>query len=247
MCSTRPLRRSAAAGLRRGRQGLQNHSPDNQRFELRSDRWIPPHHQQIALCVNITQALPITKRVARNGKVSYTFQIDAGTKPDGSRDRRRYTYATLAEARREYARITTEASAGTLVRRDKVTVGAFLTEWLDSRRVRPNTLDGYRAALKPVIDHLGTVPLQHLDTAHLDELVTLRLTSEPIDAGLVAVNPDGSPIRPETYSEAFRRHCAAAGVPVIRLHDTRHTAATRMLDCGTTVLRQRSGWATIRR
>ncbi|MGO8771626.1 hypothetical protein [Mycobacterium sp.] len=41
------------------------------------------------------RALPITKRVARNGKVSYTFQIDAGAKPDGSRDRRRYTYPTL--------------------------------------------------------------------------------------------------------------------------------------------------------
>jgi hypothetical protein len=35
------------------------------------------------------RALPITKHVARNGKISYTFQIDAGTKPDGSRDRRR--------------------------------------------------------------------------------------------------------------------------------------------------------------
>jgi len=35
------------------------------------------------------RALPITKRVAHNGKVSYTFQIDAGTRPDGSRDRRR--------------------------------------------------------------------------------------------------------------------------------------------------------------
>ncbi len=126
------------------------------------------------------RTLPITKRIARNGKVSYTFQIDAGTKPDGSRDRRRYTYTTMAAARREYARITTETAAGTLVRRDKVTVGAFLTEWLDSRRVRPNTLDGYRAALKPVIDHQGAVPLQHLDTPHLDELVTLRLTGEPV-------------------------------------------------------------------
>lgn len=407
------------------------------------------------------RALPISKRIARNGKVSYTFQIEAGTKSDGSRDRRRYTYTTLAEARREYARIATEAAVGTLVRRDKVTLGAFLAEWLDSRRVRPNTLDGYRAALKPVIDHLGTVPLQHLDTPHLNELVTLRLTGEPvaqrakrgrrsaevlnylrahpegagysqlltkfgepgikaldrlvssgevlrpqrgryvaalpteperpkvpggvsnrtvcamltilssalttamkrglvarnvaqlvdrpaiehremstwtpqqverfrehvrgdrlyacwlltlagwrrsevlglawsavdfdagtvsvaqgrvvvrgagtatcapksersrrtlpmpadvmaalralsaqqkrervafgaawIDTGLIAVNVDGSPIRPETYSTAFRRHCTAAGVPVIRLHDTRHTAATRMLDSGTTV------------
>src|SRR6476620_11402965 len=33
------------------------------------------------------RALPLPKRTARSGKVSYTFQIDAGTKPDGSRDR----------------------------------------------------------------------------------------------------------------------------------------------------------------
>jgi hypothetical protein len=126
------------------------------------------------------RALPITKRIARNGRVSYTFQLDAGTRPDGSRDRRRYTYPTLVKAKREYARIMTEAAGGTLVRRDKVTLGVFLAEWLDSRRVRPNTLDGYRAALKPVIDHLGTVPLQHLDTPHLDELVILRLAGQPI-------------------------------------------------------------------
>jgi integrase len=407
------------------------------------------------------RALPITKRIARNGRVSYTFQLDAGTRPDGSRDRRRYTYPTLVKAKREYARIMTEAAGGTLVRRDKVTLGVFLAEWLDSRRVRPNTLDGYRAALKPVIDHLGTVPLQHLDTPHLDELVILRLAGQPIpqrakrgrrstevlaylrarpegagcsellttfgepgikaldrlvssgdvlrprraryvaalpteperpkvsggvsnrtvcamltvlsqalntamkrglvarnvaqlvdrpaidhremstwtpqqverfrehvrsdrlyacwlltlagwrrsevlglawsavnfdtgtvsvtqgrvvvrgagtatgapksersrrtlpmpadvmaalralnaqqkrerlalgltwiDTGLIAINEDGSPIRPESYSKSFRRHCTAAGVPAIRLHDTRHTAATRMLDSGTTV------------
>jgi integrase len=56
-----------------------------------------------------------------------------------------------------------------------------------------------------------------------------------IDTGLIAVNEDGSPVRPETYSKVFRRLCTAAAVPMIRLHDTRHTAATRMLDSGTTV------------
>ena len=56
-----------------------------------------------------------------------------------------------------------------------------------------------------------------------------------MDTGLIAINEDGSPIRPETYSKAFGAHCPAAGVPVIRLHDARHTAATRMLDSGTTV------------
>jgi hypothetical protein len=128
------------------------------------------------------RAEPITKYVAQSGKVSYWFQVNTGTRPDGSRDRRRYTYPTLAEARREFRRIFTEAVAGTLVKRDKVTVREFLTEWLDSRRVRHNTLDGYRAALKPLIEHLGTVPLQHLDTPHLDELVTLRLTGTPLPA-----------------------------------------------------------------
>lgn len=54
------------------------------------------------------------------------------------------------------------------------------------------------------------------------------------DSGLVAVNEDGSPIRPETYSADFARHAKAAGVPAIRLHDVRHTAATMLLDGGTT-------------
>ena len=54
------------------------------------------------------------------------------------------------------------------------------------------------------------------------------------DTGLVAINADGSPIRPETYSAEFTRRASAAGVPAIRLHDVRHTAATMLLDGGTT-------------
>lgn len=56
------------------------------------------------------------------------------------------------------------------------------------------------------------------------------------DTGLVAVNADGSPIRPETYSNTFAAHCVAAGVPVIRLHDVRPTAATIPLAEGVPVL-----------
>ena len=66
------------------------------------------------------------------------------------------------------------------------------------------------------------------------------------DAGLVAVNEDGSPIRPESYSAEFAQQAKAAGVPVIRLHDVRHTAAT-MLDGGTTVSAAPGGSATTRR
>ena len=124
---------------------------------------------------------PITRKVARSGKVSYTFQTDVGTRPDGSRDRQRFTYATLAEARREYRRITTEAAAGTFVKRHQVTVSDYLADWLDGRRdVRPNTLAGYRHSLKPVIDHLGATSLQHLRTADIDALVTVRLSGAAV-------------------------------------------------------------------
>ncbi|MFT4043452.1 MAG: tyrosine-type recombinase/integrase [Gordonia sp. (in: high G+C Gram-positive bacteria)] len=56
------------------------------------------------------------------------------------------------------------------------------------------------------------------------------------DTGYVAVQADGTPIRPETYSAEFGRLAKAAGVPVIRLHDARHTAASSMLRAGTPVL-----------
>jgi hypothetical protein len=46
---------------------------------------------------------------------------------------------------------------------------------------------------------------------------SLALGPTWIDTGLIAVNENGSPIRPETYSKAFRHRCSAAGVPVIRL------------------------------
>jgi len=68
------------------------------------------------------RAEPITQHIAKNGTVSYWFQADVGTKPDGSRDRRRFTYRTKAEARREYRRITTEVAAGTYTRRTAITV-----------------------------------------------------------------------------------------------------------------------------
>jgi len=44
----------------------------------------------------------------------------------------------------------------------------------------------------------------------------------------VAVNEWGIPNRPEWYSDQFRELSKAAGLPVIRLHDARHTCGTLM-------------------
>ncbi|WP_433781594.1 tyrosine-type recombinase/integrase [Actinomycetospora sp. CA-101289] len=55
------------------------------------------------------------------------------------------------------------------------------------------------------------------------------------DADLVFTREDGQPYHPEHFSDRFDRLCAAADVPRIRLHDTRHTAASLMLAAKTPV------------
>jgi integrase len=52
------------------------------------------------------------------------------------------------------------------------------------------------------------------------------------DSGLVFAKIDGSPIHPESFSQAFERKARSAGVPRIRLHDLRHTHATLLLQAG---------------
>ncbi|WP_280364030.1 hypothetical protein [Nocardia wallacei] len=77
------------------------------------------------------RAEPIDKRTAQNGAVTYTFQVDVGTKPDGTRDRQRFTYRTFAEARREYRRITTEVAEGRYIRLTPLTVDEGCDEWVE--------------------------------------------------------------------------------------------------------------------
>lgn len=45
------------------------------------------------------------------------------------------------------------------------------------------------------------------------------------DSGLVVVDELGDPVAPQVYSDRFRRLCAAAGVPTIKLHSVRHSLA----------------------
>ncbi len=123
------------------------------------------------------RAEPITKRTARNGTVSYEFRADVGVKPDGTRDRRRFTYRTQAEARREYRRITHEVAAGTYTRRTAITVDEACEAWLAGRRgIRRVTLADYRHRLTPVRRFLGGKQLQHLTKADGDDLVEWMLT-----------------------------------------------------------------------
>jgi len=123
------------------------------------------------------RAEPITKHTAKNGTVSYWFQADLGTKADGTRDRRRFTFSTKAEARKELRKITTEVASGTYVKRSKLTVAEACDEWLAGRRgIRAVTLQGYRNSLKPVQRRLGGKLLQQITKADGDDLVEWMLS-----------------------------------------------------------------------
>ncbi len=67
------------------------------------------------------------------------------------------------------------------------------------------------------------------------------------ESGLVFTTVTGAPIHPQTVSGMFKRMSAAAGLPEIRLHDARHTAATLALAAGVhpKVVSERLGHANI--
>jgi integrase len=52
------------------------------------------------------------------------------------------------------------------------------------------------------------------------------------DSGYVFTREDGTPLHPEAISGAFDRHVRTSGLPRIRFHDCRHTAATLSLAAG---------------
>jgi integrase len=64
---------------------------------------------------------------------------------------------------------------------------------------------------------------------------------------LVFTHPDGTPIHPQTFSDAFERRVASAGLPKLSLHGLRHTHATLALRAGVhpKVVSERLGHASI--
>lgn len=66
--------------------------------------------------------------------------------------------------------------------------------------------------------------------------------------GMVVTQPDGAPTRPATFSRRFKALADKAGLPVIRLHDTRHSYATAAIKAcvNVKVVQQRMGHSNIR-
>jgi integrase len=124
-------------------------------------------------------ARPTIKPVQVGDRTRYRFVVDIGADPKtGKRRQQTKTYDSKRQAERELSRILNDVNHGTYAGPSKITVAAYLDEWLRSavRGKSPNTESAYRHGIAPAKDQLGAVPLQKLTTAHVEDLVDWMLT-----------------------------------------------------------------------
>jgi integrase len=83
--------------------------------------------------------------------------------------------------------------------------------------------------------------------AHRIRQATERLAAGWPDEGLVFANADGHRLCPSNVHESLQRRSRRAGLPAVRVHDLRHTAATLHLAGGTNpkVVQELLGHSTI--
>jgi integrase len=95
--------------------------------------------------------------------------------PDPLTGERRQTskrgFATKASAEAFLRRSLEKVTAGTYTQPTRVTVAAYLAEWLDGLRKKPTTMADYRQSARVYIGpRIGGLPLQSLTPEHLDRL-----------------------------------------------------------------------------
>lgn len=83
--------------------------------------------------------------------------------------------------------------------------------------------------------------------AHRIRQATERLAAGWSDEGLIFTNADGRRLCPSNVHESLQRRLKRAGLPAMRVHDLRHTAATLHLAGGTNpkIVQELLGHSTI--
>lgn len=92
-------------------------------------------------------------------------------------------------------------------------------------------LDGGLVLSRPKREKRRMVPMLPILAASLRQRLS-EAALDPNPHGLVFARPNGMPIAPTADATAWDQHLRDAGLPDVRLHDARHTAATLLLDAG---------------
>lgn len=115
---------------------------------------------------------PIKKITTKAGETCYRFVIDVGTKPNGKRDQRCYTFGNFKDARAARAKIIADRNRGVLVKPTKVTFDELCQRWLDSRHdVREVTALANGHALKRARAQLGKIQVQQITRADVEGVI----------------------------------------------------------------------------
>lgn len=136
--------------------------------------------------------------ITRRGRASWRLKFDIPAGAVGIRETRYVTIrGTRADAEKELTRLLAAADGGTLVDPSRVTIGEYLSTWLDSDRdLAAKTKERYRELMEgQIIPHLGAVPLQRLRPSAIEDWHKTLLRSG---------GRKGGPLSPRTVGHAHR-------------------------------------------
>ncbi|MBE5460964.1 tyrosine-type recombinase/integrase [Mycobacteroides abscessus] len=92
----------------------------------------------------------------------------------GTGDRRRQKrkrFKTLKEAVDHYTAIAGDRGRGIHVAPSELTVQDAVDSWLLGQRIRPKTMSAYVTSLRPIVDHLGSRPVQSITKDDIETVV----------------------------------------------------------------------------
>ncbi len=124
----------------------------------------------------------IFKEVGQDGTVSWRVRVDMLDPKTGKRRQPQRTYKTKREAQAGMAQWVVEIERGTAVVNSRMTVGEYITYWLDTsarHRVRATTLESYEQKVRLyIVPGLGSVSLQRLNAAQVQAFYSSLLQSD---------------------------------------------------------------------
>ena len=104
----------------------------------------------------------------------FSIVVDVGTKPNGKRDQRWFSgYGTKKEAEKGLVNILHQLQEGTFIQKRSDTVGHYLTDWIDLRKMnmQPNGHENYETVINTYINpFIGHQKLASLNARHIREL-----------------------------------------------------------------------------
>jgi hypothetical protein len=169
--------------------------------------------------------MPITKREGKRG-VAYRVTVDFPPDPiTGKRRQRTEKFRTRKEAESREREWMTEIERGTAVDGTKMTMGEYLTYWLNTsvrHRVRNTTLNSYEQLIRVhIVPALGSVQIQKLTPAQVQAFYQTKVTEPRLR---YKGQEDGLPAVPA--HRALSAHCPARGASTG--HEVGHRASERL-------------------